>query len=206
MPQSTYRAGYAVEVTLASGYWRATDLAEGVTIEGESYVPYGFEIKHAPSYGDAALSSMILTALNADGSITTELRANGLLKRRVRIWEMRRSSPADTLVEHLIFDGAIEQVTCGEDLAQFQLGALFAPWGVIAPPAFSSQCRYTSTVQCDYVATCNKTYNAGADNCTTNAQTAIFGGFRFLPIEGQRLEFRDSGVTIASGKIRYRGL
>jgi hypothetical protein len=110
MPQSTYRAGYAVEVTLASGYWRWTDIAEGVTIGGESFTLYGFQLQVAPQYGDAAVSSAALSVANADDTVTDELRANGLLKRRVRIWELRRSSPADTMQEHLIFDGAIE--TC----------------------------------------------------------------------------------------------
>lgn len=203
-PQS-YRAGYAIEVTLASGYWRYTDLHDGCTVEGNAFTAAPIRIDGAPSYGESALSDIRVSLPNIDNGISTELRANGLLSRRVRVWELRRCSPSDPYIAHLVFDGGVEAVQAvTEDWAALSLGALLRPWATVVPQAFSPLCRYVSTTQCAYVATCNKTYAAGANNCTTNAQTAIFGGFRFLPIEGDRVEFRDSGATIASGRIRGR--
>jgi len=202
-PQS-YRAGYAVEITLASGYWRYTDLDDGCIIEGSAYTLYPLTVS-APSYGETALSNLQLKLANANDAISTEHRANGLLARRSRVWELRRCSPSDAYIAYLIFDGAVEQIVgLAEDWATFALGALLRPWSVLIPQVFSPMCRYTSTTQCAYVATCNKTYAGGSNNCTTNAQTAIFGGFRFLPVEGDRVEFRDSGATIATGRIRGR--
>lgn len=198
---SAYRAGWALRVAVANGpTWLWTSVPSGVTINAETYLPRPLTIEGFPSYGDEALSSCNVAVA---GSLTADLirewfRADPAHLRRspAKVYELLSTGPSTAFDAVLWFDGAVEMVNPRAEYAWFQLGPLYTAWGVVVPDPISAMCTYRSASQCAYATTCAKTYDA----CTSNANTAHFGGFRFMFPSGTRIEFRDSGVTIGGGE------
>lgn len=110
----------------------------------------------------------------------------------VALWS---TDPATPWVAETIFTGRVECAIPKEGWIALRCGPRMADWAAQAPPVFSPLCRYVATSQCAFVGTCNRTYAA----CTANAQTPIFGGFRFLPTDGTVIEFRDGRVVVTRG-------
>ncbi|MBI4916880.1 MAG: hypothetical protein HY825_13615 [Acidobacteria bacterium] len=105
------------------------------------------------------------------------------------------TAPATAWVAETMFTGRVEAAWPKEGWVALRCGPRMADWAAQAPPAFSPLCRYVNATQCSFVTSCNRTYAA----CTANAQTAIFGGFRFLPVDGTVIEFRDGRVVVTRG-------
>lgn len=102
------------------------------------------------------------------------------------------SSP---FTETLMFSGVIERsLFPDEGAVVLDITSNEAVWTRNIPRQFSTTCGYTNTSQCPYALTCAKSFAA----CTSNAKTAIFGGFRFILPQGSKVTFREYG-TVASG-------
>ena len=110
----------------------------------------------------------------------------------VALWS---TDPATAFVAETIFTGRLEAAWPKEGWIALRCGPPMADYAAQAPPVFSPLCRYVAASQCSFVTSCNRTYAA----CTANAQTAIFGGFRFLPTDGTVVEFRDGRVVVTRG-------
>lgn len=199
---SAYRAGFIVEITLQDEgpgvrYWRWAAAASDQTYGGNTYTARPLVVGGAPNYGEAALCRITVSTPDVGDAIRTELRndPSRLCRRRVRVFELISSDPAVAVVAIPWFDGSVESVTVGDGYASFQCGPLVTLWGLVVPDPVAGMCRYRSTAQCPYVASCLRSYAA----CTANSKTDIFGGWRFLPPTGTRVEFRDGGATLQGG-------
>ena len=199
---SSYRAGWAVEVTLADEgagvrYWRWCAAGTNLTIGGNLYTAHPISVEGSPSYGDQAMGSMTVGVADALDVVRTELRNDPqrLKGRAISISELLTTDPATAPAAVPWFVGGIESVSCVEGWATFHCAPLVQIWALPIPDPISALCRYRSTDQCPYVGQCLGSYAA----CTANAKTDIFGGWRFIPVTGTRVEFRDGGVTIVGG-------
>lgn len=199
---ASYRAGWAVEFTLATEggaarYWRWTDVAqETVTISGNVYTKRPLTIEGLPSYGDAAMGEASLNIGDADNVIRLEVEhdVQALRKRGVKVWELLSTGPGVALVESLWYVGVVNDCNPRVDYALFRVRAKWAPWAVVVPDAISAACSARSVSYCDKAATCAHTWPA----CVANSRTDIFRGDRFLPKAGTTITFRDGVVVCGS--------
>lgn len=198
----SYRAGYALHVTLASEWgvarhWRYTSVPGGVTIGGQAYTAWPLVIQGAPQYGSAALSDMSVCIGDAAATGLLEVRNDPqrLRWRAAEVFELA-GLPGAGLTAETMFLGAVQGANPKDGWLWLGLGPDYPPWARRMPEIISARCRYRSTGICPHALECQQSEDA----CDTLGRLGINGGFLYLQEAGTRVSFRDGGVTVGGGE------
>lgn len=181
------REAWAVKITLTdSTVLRYTDWPDGVTIGGSAYTAWPLSIGSIPGSSNLR-EECLVTLADAAGTLKAYKEAGTLRRGTLVVYELI----GDALESLELVSGMIVSPSIVGGWCRLRVGRGSALWAVLAPDRFAPECRYRSTAQCTYVASCYKTWT----NCGMNGQTAKFGGYRRLPAPGLTIEFRDGEAT-----------
>lgn len=152
----------------------------------------GFSVVGDIEYGDEALSQFTLQFPDVYGDLTAAHRDHSLMGSKVELWLLTKDDENDAYNSEQIWVGKVNEVLAiGNGVVSMTAGTGVSIGSHIVPPRFSVYCRWKTTTQCSYRATCAGTIQA----CVANGQQANFGGQPFLLPSGFRIEFRDNGET-----------
>lgn len=170
---------------------RYTLSADNITAGGYTWnavaIPY-FEFH---DLDDPASASVRLELRPTPAELKLLAQLNRLVGNTSELWRLEDVS--GVLLATRVWIGNILRASIGkQDNLVLECGPSLTAFAATVPRQFGPLCRYISSTECSFAATCAKTWAA----CTANGQTAIFGGFRWIPPAGTRIVIRETMETI----------
>lgn len=179
--------------------WGVVLAAYRYTLAGESLSAGGFTWGTASipyfdfaDLDDPAMASARLELRPVPAELLLQARLNRLIGGTSELWRIEEVSGSLTATK--LWSGVIIRASVGkQNNLVLECGPSLTAFAATVPRQFGPLCRYLSSAECSYAATCAKSWAA----CTSNGQTAIFGGFRWIPPAGTRIVIRETMETIS---------
>lgn len=164
---------------------------DGIQAGGYSWKPLSVPYFDLADLDHPASASMRMEARPAPEELVMVLQLNRLVASSAELWRLEKSGSAWSATQ--VWKGTILRASIGtQNNLVLECGPALTAFSGTVPRQFGPLCRYVSQQECAYATSCAKSWSA----CQANNQTAIFGGFRWLPPAGTRIVIRETMETV----------
>jgi hypothetical protein len=171
------------------GNWYGVLAGEAISDGTNTWQPFTDRSFDFLDLDDPALASVRMELQPVPAPILQLWQIGKLIGTAAELWRI----DGDPATFTKIWSGQVLRASIGnEQSLVLELGPSPAQFGAAIPRQFGPLCRYRYTSECPFALTCAKSWAA----CTANAQTANFGGFRWIPPAGTRLVIRETMETL----------